>query len=387
MSTLSISPITPHLQGRTPVPTSTGILAFAALIALLYVGRTFCVAMVFSILIAFLLEPAVAFLVRLRVPRPVASFIACTLAASILYLVGLGVYTQISGLLEDLPNYSARINALVDAASTQLDSVQQRTVGVFIPKRFREDAQPNPTAPPSDSKRRKKAAPVAPQAIQEVRIHAEPRPAWRYLYVYFTSVYPILLTASFVPFLVYFMLSWRDHMRRAFLYLFNGTDRHLVGKTWESLSRIGRAYILGNFLLGILIAIPTCLFFFAIHLPYWLVIGVMSAFLSLVPYIGMPLAILPGIAAGLTAYDQLPTFLLIAVVIALFHLVALNLLYPKVVGGRLHLNPLVVTVALMFWGTLWGGVGLLLAIPLTACVKAVCDSVPGFEGYGKLLGD
>ena len=77
----------------------------------------------------------------------------------------------------------------------------------------------------------------------------------------------------------------------------------------------------------------------------------------------------------------------IVVVVAAFHLIALNVLYPKIVGSRVHLNPLAVTIALMFWGTLWGGVGLLLAIPITAAVKAVCDNVPGIQGYGKLLGD
>ncbi len=64
---------------------------------------------------------------------------------------------------------------------------------------------------------------------------------------------------------------------------------------------------------------------------------------------------------------------------AFFHLLALNLLYPKLVGSRVHLNPLVVTVALMFWGAIWGGLGLVLAIPVTAGIKAVCDNVSGLE--------
>ena len=78
---------------------------------------------------------------------------------------------------------------------------------------------------------------------------------------------------------------------------------------------------------------------------------------------------------------------MIAVVVARLHLVAMNLLYPKVVGARVHLNPLVVTIALMFWGTLWGAIGLLVAIPITAAIKAVCDNVSSLQGFGKLLGD
>jgi predicted PurR-regulated permease PerM len=52
-----------------------------------------------------------------------------------------------------------------------------------------------------------------------------------------------------------------------------------------------------------------------------------------------------------------------------------------------HLNPLVVTFSLMLFGFLWDAPGLLLAIPLTAALKAVCDNVKGLRPFGKFLGD
>jgi predicted PurR-regulated permease PerM len=66
---------------------------------------------------------------------------------------------------------------------------------------------------------------------------------------------------------------------------------------------------------------------------------------------------------------------------------ALNLLYPKVVGARVHLNPLIVTFSLMFWSFLWDAAGLLLAIPIMAGLKAVCDNVRGLRTIGRFLGD
>jgi predicted PurR-regulated permease PerM len=226
-----------------------------------------------------------------------------------------------------------------------------------------------------------------PAQIPEVRIHTEPTPLLTYLYGYMRSFYDVLLMASFVPFLVYFMLSWRDHMRRSFLYLFSGSERQMVGKSWQGVADMVRAYVIGNFILGLLLAFISCAFFFLIRLPYWPLIGPLSGFLSLVPYVGLPLAMIPALAAGLIVYTQPGIFVMIAVVVAVLHLTAMNLLYPKVVGSRVHLNPLVVTVALMFWGTIWGGIGLLLAIPITAGIKAVCDNVTSLHGYGRLLGD
>jgi predicted PurR-regulated permease PerM len=95
---------------------------------------------------------------------------------------------------------------------------------------------------------------------------------------------------------------------------------------------------------------------------------------------------LPPLFAALTV-NNVSTYLLVVGAVALLHLIGLNLLYPKVVGSRVHLNPLVVTFSLMLWGFLWDAPGLLLAIPLTAALKAVCDNVKGLRPIGKFLGD
>ena len=389
MSTLTPTP-TPRLPSARSSQPGITILAVAAIVALLYFGRVFFITVVVAITIAFLLDPLVTPFLKLRMPRAVASFIVCTVALLALYLLGLGLYTQFSGLVEELPTFSQRMNDLVDNVATRADDLEKRTYQVLIPKRF-QDAPPPPGNPAPDAARRRRgtkvAEPVVPAQIPEVRIHTEPTPLLTYLYGYFRSFYDVLLMASFVPFLVYFMLSWRDHLRRSFLYLFSGAERQVVGKSWQGVADMVRAYVIGNFILGSMLATISCSFFFSIRLPYWPLVGPLSGFLSLVPYVGLPMAMIPPLAAGLIVYNQPTVYVMIAVVVAVLHLIAMNLLYPKVVGSRVHLNPLVVTVALMFWGTMWGGIGLLLAIPITAAIKAVCDNVTSLHGYGRLLGD
>jgi predicted PurR-regulated permease PerM len=85
--------------------------------------------------------------------------------------------------------------------------------------------------------------------------------------------------------------------------------------------------------------------------------------------------------------NQFPVYVVVVAGVSILHLLALNLLYPKLVGSRVHLNPLVVTFSLMLWGFLWDAAGLLLAIPLTAGIKAVCDNVKELRPFGKFLGD
>ncbi len=383
---------------RTLKPSSAAglVLALVGAFALLYYGRLFFITLSAALVIAFMLEPVVGLLMRLRLPRSVASFVACVVALLMLYLVGLGFYAQATSIYRDLPTYSNRIMELVDAITLRVEEMEQSTYRLLVPKRIQDrakqaavQAQETGGAAKAASRRRSAEPPpvLGPPPVQEVRILQDRTPWVSYVYTHLSSVYEVLLMASFVPFLVYFMLSWRDHMYRSFLHLFEGEARLVAGNSLQGIAAMVRGFVVGNFALGLLLAAVSSLLFWLLKLPYPLLTGPVSAFLSLIPYIGLPLAMVPPLFAALPVYRTMAPYLLVGTSVAVLHLIALNLLYPKVVGSRVHLNPLVVTVALMLWGALWGAAGLVLAIPLTAAIKAVCDNVSGLRGYGKLLGD
>ena len=372
---------------RTAAPS---LIALAALIAILYFGRVFIITLITAVIVSFMLEPLVGLAMRLKMPRGLASFVVCSFALLALYLGGVGVYTQVSDLMDELPAYSERINELIDRVSLQMEEMDRTAYRILVPKRIQERDKPASAQPAPDARRKRQSAPpvpAVPQPIPEVRIRTERQPLINYIYDYVNRVYDALLMASFVPFLVYFMLSWQDHLRRAYLHLFQGEERMMAAKAWEGIASMARAFVVGNFILGLLLAAVSSLFFWLMKLPYPLLIGPISGFLSLIPYIGLPLSILPPLVAALPIYRGPTMYLILGTTVAFFHLLALNLLYPKLVGSRVHLNPLVVTVALMFWGAIWGGIGLVMAIPVTAGIKAVCDNVSGLEPYGRLLGD
>ena len=81
------------------------------------------------------------------------------------------------------------------------------------------------------------------------------------------------------------------------------------------------------------------------------------------------------------------SFISIALTIVFVHFLAINVLTPALVGHRVNLNALTVTISMMFWGWLWGAVGLALAIPITAAIKAVCDTVDRLKPYGDWMGE
>jgi predicted PurR-regulated permease PerM len=370
-------------------------IAAGVIIALLYWARVIFITTIIAVIIALILEPFVGILIRLRFPRSLATFMVGVFAALVLYFGSLAAYNQLSGLAADAPEFKDNLTGFITSETNRLQDLEDSTAHLLIPARKADQpAAPSPIQPrtPPVRGRKKNAQPAVPDPVQsgpipEVRIHEDRNPIGDYIYARLGTVYEFLLMASFVPFLVYFMLSWRDHIYRSFLRFFDGPDRVAVARSLEGVAEMARAFVVGNFLIGVLLATVTWAAFAFIHIPYPFLTGVLSGFLSLVPYAGMPLAFAPPVLASIAGGDHSTVFLLAFVIVLALHLTAMNVLYPKIVGARVHLNPLVVTLSLMFWGFLWDAPGLVLAIPITAGIKAVCDNVAGLRPYGRFLGD
>jgi predicted PurR-regulated permease PerM len=139
-------------------------------------------------------------------------------------------------------------------------------------------------------------------------------------------------------------------------------------------------------LLGVVAATVSTVVFWSLGIPYSYFLGVISGFVSLIPYLGVFLALLPPLVAGFGVVDRSGVLIFLVSVIGL-HLATLNVLYPKIVGKRLRLNPLVVTLALFFWAWIWGAIGLILAVPLVGATKIICDYVDSLRGLGAWLGE
>ena len=114
--------------------------------------------------------------------------------------------------------------------------------------------------------------------------------------------------------------------------------------------------------------------------------GTVAGVLNFIPFLG------PGITAVLIflvsvlTFDTLSAMLVPpAVFIALTTLEG-NFLTPMIVGRRLSLNPIAVFVSILFWGWMWGMPGALLAVPILAIMKILCDAHEPLRPAGALLG-
>ena len=337
------------------------VLGIIAVLVVCYVAKTVLITLLVSVLIAFTLEPLVSLLQRWRLPRSAAAFIAVLLLCGLVWAGSYFFYNRAVSFAHELPRYSQKIRGKLARITKQTSDIRQTTQQIL----------------PGQAQQNKNAVPVK---VENSGGASE----------FFTkglgTVTEVLAAVAFIPFLVYFMLSWQEHARTKTVQLFRPENRTTAYVTLGQISLMIRSFIAGNFIIGLFMSAVSTAVFGGLGLPYFYFLGLLSGFLSLMPYLGVILAAVPPLAAGLGTLKETGMIIVVLTVLGL-HLFSMNVLYPKVIGKRLQLNPLLVTIALLVWGWIWGALGLILAVPVMGVIKIVCDHVATLRPLGEWMGE
>ncbi len=338
---------------------SQRIIALGVVVGFCYWASSVLMTLLLSVLIAYFLDPFVEALERWRIPRALGSLLVVLLLIALVASLGYLMYDRAQHFAEDWPRYSAVLRDWIDAVQKKIEELETRY------------SQIQPAAPESKT--------------LQVKV-ADDHPVRGLLRGLLGSLYSILFVVTFVPFLVFFMLAAKRDVWHGTLQLFPPTQRTRVKEILEQVGEVLRGFMLGNAVVAVILALVSCVFFWVLGLDYPMLAGVTSGVLNLVPYLGAVLAWVPPFVVGLGKWQTIGPFVGIALMLSFFHLIAINVLMPALVGKRVHLNALAVTLALLFWGWIWGGLGLILAIPITATIKVVCDNVESWQPLGRWLG-
>jgi predicted PurR-regulated permease PerM len=199
------------------------------------------------------------------------------------------------------------------------------------------------------------------------------------------SLYALFLEITFMPFLVFFMLAEKREVWHGTLQLFPVSRRTQVKETLEDLRDVLRDYLAGMTIVTLVVVATSSLFFWIIGMEYPILTGIASGLLNMVPYIGAVMAWLPAFVIALAKWRTLGQFILIAATLTTIHVLAINLVAPQLVGRRVRLNAVAITISLLFWGWVWGGMGLVLAIPITAALRVICEHTESWKPIGRWL--
>ena len=334
------------------------IIALGVLFAFFYWASSIVMTLMLAVLLAYFLDSGVVLLERVHVPRALGALVVLLVAMAAVGAVGYLLLNRAQSFAQAWPRYSAVFSRAAASVDRKLVTVE-RQFSIKVPKQG--PGQPILSA----------------DEMQQLR-------GW--LLHGIGSITSGLLLWAFLPFLVFFMLAAKPRLWRATIELFPETSRADVRNALDDVNVVLRSYVAGSSLVAAIIAAACWIFFAILHLDYAFLAALTSALLNMIPYIGALLSWVPPFLLGFDQWHSIGPFLIVAGVLGAFHIIAANVLMPAIVGRSVHLNPLAVTISLLFWGWLWGALGLILAIPITATLKVICDHVPDWQPWGHWLG-
>ena len=221
-----------------------------------------------------------------------------------------------------------------------------------------------------------------PPKVQVVTIQeADP---WKSL----TATPKMLASVLAVVLLTFFFMVFGENLQRNAIALLPTRQRKKITvEIMQAIEREISRYVLTitliNIALGMILA--GALNWLGVDLPEALLWGTLAALLNFAPYVGPLIGVLLMLLMGFITYDEIGPSLLPAAIYLGLHTLEGQILTPIVLGRRMALSPLVLILALMLFGWLWGIIGLLLAVPLLVCVKLVLAKIEGMEGWARLL--
>jgi predicted PurR-regulated permease PerM len=336
---------------------SSRIIAAGIVIAFCYWASTILVTLLVAVLLAYFLDPVVTWMEQIRIPRALGSLLIVLLTAVILATIGYSLIDRADQFSADWPKYRVPLQRAASQIDAKMESVERNV----------SDLGPDQKTP---------GQVVAVGETHTIRNMLVGR---------LNSLYEFVLAATFVPFLLFFMLAAKRQVWHATMQLFAPGERTAVRDALSEVTLVLRSYLMGTALVGVVLVAASTVFFWMMGLDFPFLTGLVSGICNLVPYLGVIMSWVPPLLVGLKKYNTVTPFLVIFTGLTVLHIVTANLLIPALVGWRVRLNALALTIALLFWGWLWGGMGLILAIPITAVLKVVCDHVESLQPVGRWL--
>ncbi len=329
-----------------------GILAF---FYILYIGQDIIIPILFSMIIAIVLNPFVNFMCNKGIGRVLAIFIA--LFVSIIFLTALIYFigSQLIGFSENLPQLKLRFAVMF---KDTVDWISH----TFNLSKWKIHDWVNRT----NNEGMKISTEVIGQTIG--------------------TIGGILVIVFLMPVYIFMILYYKSLLLEFISRLFKGSRHKIAEEVLFESKKLIQSYLVGLLIEALIVTILNSVSLLIIGVQYAFLIGLIGALLNFIPYIGGLVAIaIPMLVAIATETPIDALWVFIAYIIVQF--IDNNFIVPKVVASKVKVNALVSIIVVIVGGALWGISGMFLSIPLIAILKVVFDRIEPLKPFGFLLGD
>lgn len=378
--------MTPTSLTQSPAPSLVvlRILSGLALLCLLYLGRSVLAPIVLAVTLGFVMTPIVRQIRRLGLGQGAAAMSALALVGAMVAAIALMIFAQLSAMTQDLPRYEANVRSKVttlrELTVDRMREAQSRAGRLFDDRAL----PPLPVIPPAPGRERADA-PSPAQSVAQYGAELEDNSTA--LGKVFALVWGPLGVVGVVVLVLVFALVEQNSLRDRLIRLTGGRDVRAATSAFNDAGQRLSRYFVSQFSVNFGVGLVIWVLLVALSVPHATVWAVLASLLRFVPYVGFPAA---AVLACAMAAAMAPGWGLVASTALVFlgvELVAAYAVEPLLYGHTTGLSPFSVVVGAIFWGALWGPVGLLLSTPLTLCLVVAGRHVPALAFLDILLGD
>lgn len=348
------------MDSASPIPfyakASLVIIGFLAFVYILYAGQGIIVPLIFAAIFAILLQQPISWMVKKKVNRVLAIAIVLTTAFLIISSLSVLLFSQASHFGESFP-------ALVNKLQELLNKVVSWWSGYFK---------------------------IRPEKINEWIGNAKSELVHNssaFIGSTVTVTGKVLAIIVLIPVYV-FMILFYQALLISFIYKISGKKNNPeIMEILLKARSIIQSYLSGLLIEAAVVAALTSIGLLIIGIEYAILLGIISAFLNIIPYLGVFIAMALSVILALVTKESTLSALYVLILFGVVQVIDNNYIVPKIVGAKVKINALVSIIAVIAGGALWGIPGMILSIPVIAIIKVIFDRVESLRPYGYLLGD
>jgi len=331
--------------------------------------------LVVAVLISYALDPLVSVLDRVRIPRPLGAALVMTILIAIGAAAGAPLKQETMAMLDKIPMAIKEFQRKEARNRDTEESIMEKAQTAA--KEIEETAAEN-----------QQGAASAQPGITPVRIVEKPTDIQAYI-IKGSPAALILISQFFsVLLLVYFLLAVGSLYRRKVVRISGPSFGRMrkAARIMDDLHHQIRRFLFVMVIGALFVGVLTWLAFLGLGVEQAALWGVVAGIASGVPYLGPFLVFIGTGVAGFIQFGALDNAIIIAGTSLLITSIQGNLLTPWLTSYISSLNAVAIFIGLLFWGWLWGPVGLIVATPILMITKSLCDHVVNLRAIGELLG-